>query len=173
MIGRRRRIAGALTLATVLSGGALVEATAGSAAVQPARQHVIIEKLCPKNKLPVLIQLTNVTNDPSFSDDTKSYAPETLTVQIVTGGAPQTFDVVAPAGPSGVTSVVLAPGESVTVKVAGPPPVKWARVYQAQFTAKYKGSNRVMLSKNYCACQNDPAPTTSSTTSSTTTLPDP
>jgi len=162
MYGRHRRALGVLAVLATMGAVAVLNAGVGSAAVQPSRQHITLEKLCPKDDANVRLLLQNVTDQPALSND--GATPETITVEVVAGGVPQTFDVVQPPGPSSATSVVLAPGQSIVVEVTGPSPVQWARIYQARFTATYRGEQRLLLSKQYCRCQGEPPPATTTST---------
>lgn len=166
---RHRLRVGAAVVAGI--GGLIgLDAAVGSAAPQPARQHVTLVKLCPRTATDPTFVIRNVTDDASLSNDGQSYAAEALSVTLrrgANGPVITDFNEPGPADDVVLGDLVLAPGQTLVVTAEGNP---WDGPVYAAFEATYRDHVKLFQTRQTCSCE-DESDITTTTVPTTTTAP--
>src|SRR5690554_3886807 len=144
-IRMRRRVVAVGTVLSALAIALTFNVMGGGAAPVPPRQHIVLQKVCPVQKFSPTFLVSNVTDDPSISNDKKTYGLETLTVYITKGSkAPHEIEP-KNVGVGYIAKVVVDPGQ--TVKVTTPADTPWVGPHFAHFVAEYRGETKLMSSR--------------------------
>jgi hypothetical protein len=165
----RRRAVATLITGALAVGSALGFAAAANAAAPPGRFRIHLIKMCPPKATNPEFHVVNWTNHRDPFD--KQLGPTTITFWITKGDNPAApaipFVVKGEAGHPVHTTYALAPGKDIYVTLQG---VKWAGPHFAQFMSSPRGNGPVqMTSKQFCACEQAGALTTSTSTTPTST----
>src|SRR3954451_656153 len=149
---RRRRVV--MVGALMLAAGGILAMTVGTshAYPEPPRQHIVLQKVCPKTLFAPKFNFTNVTDNQSLSND-KTWSPETIDAYLVKGDKTPAV-LGGPAGNGFIAKVTVLPGETKLLALG--PSDTYAGPYFAFFKVTYKGAVTLMGSKELCSCDDDP-----------------
>lgn len=160
-------------LTAALAGLTVLNAGISGASPEPARQHIQLQKLCPRALMDPTFVIDNVTDDATLSTDSQTYAPENLLVTLRRGATgPVIMDLNGPGAADDVLleNIPIAAGQTLVVTAEG---ALWSGPVFAEFDAMYRGQVRSFSARMMCACEDTPPSSSSSSSSSTPTTEGP